>query len=58
MRLLTLAQAAEQLGLKLSTLRFWVWQRKIETVRIGRCVRVKEGSVKRLIEQGTMPARS
>ena len=57
MRLLTLPEAAERLGLKVATLRFWVWQRKIEFVRVGRAVRVSEAVVKQLIEQGTVPAR-
>lgn len=57
MRLLTLPQAAERLGLKVATLRFWVWQRKIETVRIGRAVRFREGTIDQLIECGTMPAK-
>ena len=57
MRLLTLQEAADRLGLKLATVRFWVWQRKIETVRIGRAVRVREECVRQLIEKGTLPAR-
>jgi excisionase family DNA binding protein len=57
MRLLTLAQAAELLGLKVATLRFWTWQRKIEIVRVGRAVRVREDTIRKLIEQGTVPAR-
>jgi excisionase family DNA binding protein len=57
MRLLTLPEAAEQLGLKVATLRFWVWQRNIEIVRVGRAVRVSDDVVKRLIEEGTVPAR-
>ena len=57
MRLLRLDETAERLGLKLSTLRFWVWQRKIEIVRVGRAVRVSEDTVKRLIEDGTVPAK-
>jgi excisionase family DNA binding protein len=57
MRLLTLPQAAEQLGLKVATLRFWVWQRKIEAVRVGRAVRISEAVIHRIIERGTVPAR-
>jgi excisionase family DNA binding protein len=57
MRLLRLEEAADCLGLRLSTLRFWVWQRKIEVVRIGRAVRVREDTIKRLIEEGTVPAK-
>jgi excisionase family DNA binding protein len=55
MRLLTLSQAADQLGLKTATLRFWVWQRRIEHVRVGRAVRISEDVVRRLIERGTVP---
>lgn len=57
MRLLTLAEAADRLGLKVATLRFWVWQRKIEIVHVGRSVRVREEVLRRLIERGTVPAR-
>jgi excisionase family DNA binding protein len=57
MRLLTLPQTAECLGLKLSTVRFWVWQRKIETVRVGRAVRIREATIQELIQRGTVPAR-
>jgi excisionase family DNA binding protein len=57
LRLLTLPEVAERLGLKLSTVRFWGWQRKIETVRVGRAVRVKEDSIRRVIEEGTVPAK-
>ena len=42
MTLLTVAQAAERLGLKPATIRFWIWRRKIRFVRIGRAVRIPE----------------
>lgn len=57
MRLLTTRQAADRLGLKEATIRFWIWQRKIEVVHIGRAVRIREEAVLRLIERGTVPAR-
>ena len=57
MALLTLMQAAEQLGLKEPTMRDWVWRRKIEFVRLGRAVRIKEETIKKLIEGGTVPTR-
>jgi len=57
MRLLALPEAADKLGLKVATLRFWVWRRKIESVRIGRAVRIREEAIRRLIEQGTVPVR-
>src|SRR5262249_27300945 len=57
MRLLTFKHLAKRLGLKPSCLRFWVWQRKIETVRVGRAVRIREDTIQRLIREGTTPAR-
>jgi excisionase family DNA binding protein len=57
MRLLTVPEAAERLGLKEATLRFWVWQRKIEVVRVGRAVRISDDVIRQMIERGTVPAR-
>lgn len=57
MRLLTIAEASERLGLKPSTMRFWIWTRKIEHVKVGRAVRVREDTIQAVIERGTIPAR-
>ncbi len=57
MRLLTIPEASERLGLKPATLRFWVWTRRIEHVKVGRAVRIREETVRDLIENGTVPAR-
>jgi excisionase family DNA binding protein len=57
MRLLTVPEAAERLGLKPATLRFWLWTRKIESVKVGRAVRLREDTIQQLIERGTVPAR-
>jgi excisionase family DNA binding protein len=56
MRLLTISEAAQRLGLKTSTLRFWIWTRKIDVVRIGRAVRIKDTTLDALIVDGTTPA--
>src|SRR6185437_8469199 len=37
-RLLTLREAADRLAISLPTIRSWVWHRRIEIVKIGRCV--------------------
>ena len=55
--LLPILQAAERLGIQEKTLRFWIWQRKIEFVKIGRSVRIAEGVIEQLIERGTVPAK-
>ena len=50
MRLLTIPEAAERLSLRPKTIRFWIWTRKIEFVKMGRSVRLREDAVERLIE--------
>ena len=57
MRLLTIPEASHRLGLKPATLRFWIWTRKIEHVKVGRAVRLREETIKELIQKGTVPAR-
>lgn len=57
-QLLTLEQTAERLAVSLPTLRAWVWKKKIEVVRIGRCVRIREKIVRELISRNTCPADS
>jgi len=55
--MLTVRLAAERLGLKESTVRAWIAQRRIGVVRLGRAVRVPLEEVQRLIAEGTIPAR-
>jgi len=56
-KLFGIAEGAEMLGLKPATLRDWVWRRKIEFVRVGRCIRFREEALRAVIERGTVPAR-
>jgi excisionase family DNA binding protein len=55
-RLMSLPQAAEQLGVTVNTLRAWVYRRKIGYTKIGRSVRVSEATIQQIIDRGTMPA--
>lgn len=55
--MLTVRQAAERLGLRDSTLRAWIVQRRIGIVRLGRAVRIPLEEVERLIAEGSVPAR-
>jgi excisionase family DNA binding protein len=57
-RLLTLKETAARLAISLPTIRSWVWQRKIEIVKIGRCVRVREQAILDLIARNTVAPRS
>jgi excisionase family DNA binding protein len=57
MKLLTLKEAADRLAISLATIRSWVWHRKIEVVKIGRCVRIKEEVIDDLISRSTVPPK-
>ena len=57
MRLLTIPEASECLGLKPATIRFWIWTRKIDYVKVGRAVRLRDDTILELVEQGTVPAK-
>lgn len=55
-QLLTVEVAAQRLSVKTSTMRKWVFTRRIPIVKIGRCVRVRESDVSALIRDGLRPA--
>jgi excisionase family DNA binding protein len=57
MKLLTIEQGAERLGLKPATIRFWIWMRKIDHVKVGRAVRLRDDTIQELIRRGTVPAK-
>jgi excisionase family DNA binding protein len=54
--LLTVRQAAEKLTLQPSTLRTWIWQRRIEYVKIGCSVRLRPETIQQVIASGIVPA--
>jgi len=56
-RLLTVLQVAEQLGLKESTVRKMILERRIDVVKPSvRAVRIPEAAVRRILERGYRPA--
>lgn len=57
MKLVTVIDAAEMLGLQVSTLRWWIHLRRIEVVKLGRLVRISTTEIDRLIAEGRRPAR-
>ena len=57
-QLLRVSEAADLLAVKESTIRAWLLKRRISCVRVGgRAVRIPVSEVRRLIAEGTIPAR-
>jgi excisionase family DNA binding protein len=54
--MLTVSQAAAALGLKVPTIRTWIWQRRIPVVKLGRSIRIEGSAIREIIEQGRIPA--
>jgi excisionase family DNA binding protein len=55
--LLTVAETAEALNLRVSTVRAWLVKRKLPCVHCGRCVRIPAKAIAEFIERNTIPAR-
>lgn len=55
-KLKSLSQAAEELGVTVNTLRAWIYRRKIPYTKIGRCVRVSDATIAKIIDRGSVPA--
>lgn len=57
-RLLTVPEFAERIGVTAACVRRWVLERRVTSIKIGRCVRLQPEEALRLIEAGLRPARS
>jgi excisionase family DNA binding protein len=55
--LLTVAETAEALNIKIATVRAWLLRRKLPRVNCGRAVRIPADAVVEFIERNTIPAR-
>jgi len=56
-RLITLNEAAQQLGISVAAVRDWRFRRKhLDFVKVGRAVRVIQSSIDKFIENQTVPA--
>jgi excisionase family DNA binding protein len=55
-QLKTVEQTATELNVSVHTIRAWIAQRRIASVRLGRAVRIPSAEIVRLIERGTIPA--
>jgi excisionase family DNA binding protein len=52
----TVAEAADELGLSVYTIRAWIASRRIAHIRLGRSIRIPAAELRRVIEAGTVPA--
>ena len=58
-KLITLSEAAQQLGVSIAAVRNWRLRRKhLHFVKVGRAVRVPQKCIDRLIESHTLPPES
>ena len=56
-KLLTVEEAADRLGLRVSTVRRMILERRIDTIRPSRrSVRIPEEAIQRILEGGFRPA--
>jgi excisionase family DNA binding protein len=55
--LLTVAETAEALNIKTSTVRAWLLRRKLPRVNCGRAVRIPAEAIAEFIERNTIPAK-
>jgi excisionase family DNA binding protein len=55
--LLSIREAATELGLSVACLRAWVALRRITFIRLGRAIRIPRQAVTSLIARGTVPAK-
>jgi excisionase family DNA binding protein len=56
-KLLTVFEAASELGIKPSTIRAWLLRRKLPRVTCGRCVRIPTEAIAQFIEKNTTLAK-
>ena len=52
----TLAEAADELGLSIHTVRAWIADRRLAHLRLGRAIRIPAEELRRVIEASTVPA--
>jgi excisionase family DNA binding protein len=56
--MLRVAEVAARLGVRESTIRLWLAQRKLAHVKLGRCVRVPESEIERVVRENLIPAKA
>jgi excisionase family DNA binding protein len=55
--LMTIPEFADALNVTIACVRRWVLERRINTIRVGRLVRISPEECQRIVELGLVPAR-
>jgi len=50
------SEVARELGVEESTIRKWIFEKRIPVVKLGRSVRIKPEDIEKMISDGTQPA--
>jgi len=56
-QLVDVRTAAEMLGVRASTVRAWLYQRRLPCIHCGRAVRIPADAIAQFIERNTIPAK-
>jgi excisionase family DNA binding protein len=56
LRLYSVAETADMLGVSVACIREWVWRRRIPVHRVGRHVRIADATIDKLLTEGYVPA--
>jgi excisionase family DNA binding protein len=57
MELLTVGECADRLGIAESTLRGWIAERKLESIKVEGIVRIRASALEDFIADGVRPAK-
>ena len=50
--LLSVQETADRLSIKVSTVRSWIYQKRLPVVRLGRSVRIRNDVLESIVEEG------
>ena len=53
---LTVAEAAHALGLRPSTVRAWLWRKRLAHYKLGAAVRIPRVEIERILRESLIPA--
>lgn len=56
MQLLTIPEAAKALAVSVSMVEKLIAKRKLEAVKVGRCTRIRQDRIEKMVEKGTRKA--